>query len=272
MRSGMPGLRHIGWRKRISNASLIAPCSWQRCCCCRSQFERSESAGGPSSGFARTGGHGFIWLPVSCSRRVCYGFWGFSSGFPGFTSRATPSLTLPALAGFLLTAAVVAFAEEAFFRGALFGLAARTAPPAVAMLFVSALFAVLHFLKPPEHALGTSAVQWWSGLAFLPKTFWQWGNPGLVLGGFTTLFVVALVLGYARLRTGALFLPMGLHAGWIFGLKSYGKISRHATKATLWVGGDLLHGLAPVLIVVLTGGIVWMWLEQEERLDPETDR
>ena len=177
-----------------------------------------------------------------------------------------------ALGGFLLTAAVVAAAEEAFFRGALLGLTGRTAAPGAALVFVSALFAVLHFLKPPEHAVAVGAVRWWSGFAFLPKTFWQWHEPGLVLGGFTTLFAVALVLGYARLRTRALVAAVGLHAGWVFGLKSFGKVSRHPAAPGPWIGGDLLHGLAPVLIVLLTGAVVWVsWLEQETRLALDVD-
>ena len=171
-----------------------------------------------------------------------------------------------ALGGFLITALVVAAAEEAFFRGALLGLVGRTASPGAALVFVSALFAVLHFLKPPEHAVNMGLIRWWSGFAFLPKTFWQWREPGLVLGGFTTLFVVALVLGYARLRTRALWLPIGLHAGWVFGLKSFAKVSRHPAPPNLWIGGDLLHGLGPVLVVVLTGAVVGAWLEQEKRL------
>ena len=174
-----------------------------------------------------------------------------------------------ALGGFLLTAGVVAALEETFFRGALLGLIGRTASPWAALVFVAALFAVLHFLKPPEHAVAVDAVRWWSGFAFLPKTFWQWREPGLVLGGFTTLFAVALVLGFARLRTRALWLPIGLHAGWVFGLKSFGKVSRHPAEPGLWIGGDLLHGLGPVLVVLLTGAAVWGWLEQERRLDPD---
>ena len=173
------------------------------------------------------------------------------------------------IAGFLVTAAVVAAAEEAFFRGALLGLIGRTASATVALVVVSALFAVLHFLKPPEHAVDVSVVRWWSGFAFLPRTFWQWRDPGLVLGGFTTLFAVALVLGLTRLRTGALWLPMGLHAGWVFGLKSFARVSRHRAAPDLWIGGDLLHGLGPVLVVAFTGGIVWFWLEQERRLNPD---
>ncbi len=175
-----------------------------------------------------------------------------------------PHGTLPveALLSFLGSAAAVGLAEEAFFRGVLLGLARRTARPTAALVFVSALFAVLHFFKPPPRAMDQPAVGWFSGFEFLPKTFWQWHDPLLVAGGFTTLFLVALVLGYARLRTRSLWLPIGLHAGWVFGLKSFNKVSRHPSPPNLWIGDDLLHGLAPVLVVGLTGVVIWWSLRR----------
>ena len=186
-------------------------------------------------------------------------FWGLRI----YTPRA--HLSLGTAAGFLVSAVAVALAEEAFFRGALLGLARRTARPASALIFVSALFAVLHFLKPPPRGPDQPAVHWLSGFEFLPKVFWQWHDPLLVAGGFTTLFLVALVLGMARLRTRSLWLPIGLHAGWVFGLKSFNKISRHLSPPSLWIGDDLLHGLGPVLVVGLTGAFVWLWLARTEK-------
>ena len=168
-----------------------------------------------------------------------------------------------ALLPIALTALVVALAEEAFFRGALQGLVGRTARPGVALGSVAALFAVLHFLKPPEHAVGHDAVGWLSGFAFLPKCFWQWGDPQLVFGGFLTLFIVGLALGWARLRTRALSLPIGLHAGWVFGLKTFSRASKHTAEGNWLIGDDLLHGLAPVAAVVLTGALLWLALRRE---------
>ena len=163
------------------------------------------------------------------------------------------------------TAAAVAGAEEAFFRGALQGLVGRTARPGAALVSVAAIFAVLHFLKPPEHAVDHGVVDWLSGFTFLPKCFWQWGDARLVVGGFVTLFLVGLVLGWARGQTRALWLPVGLHAGWVFGLKTFSHATRHTAAAGFLIGDDLLHGLAPVAAVLLTGGGVWLALRREER-------
>ena len=199
-------------------------------------------------GFAAAGG--VLWV-------LGVGLWG--------AGIYAPRLPLPwgTCAGFLGTALAVALAEEAFFRGALFGLVRRTARTGTALVFVAALFAVLHFLKPPPNAVPVADVRWFSGFVLLPRAFWQWGDPQLVLGGFTTLFAVGLVLGYARWRTGALWLPVGLHAGWVFGLKSFNKVSRHLAPSSFWVGDDLLHGLLPVAAVGLTGALVWLWLKKQ---------
>ncbi len=200
-----------------------------------------------AGGFVLAGG--LLWL---------LGLWFWRKHVYALRSTLPPGV----LAGFLVSAAAVALAEEAFFRGVLLGLARRTARPAPALVFVSALFAVLHFFKPPARAVAPTAVDWLSGFAFLPKTFWQWHDPLLVAGGVTTLFLVALVLGYARLRTRSLWLSIGLHAGWVFGLKGFNKVSRHLSPPNLWIGDDLLHGLGPVLVVALTGVVVWWSLNR----------
>ena len=168
------------------------------------------------------------------------------------------ALPVSELAKIAFTAAAVAAAEEAFFRGALQGLVGRTARPGAALGSMAAIFAVLHFLKPPVNAVAHADVNWLSGFAFLPKCFWQWGDARLVVGGFVTLFLVGLVLGWARMRTRALWLPIGLHAGWVFGLKTFSHVSRHTAPGNFVIGDDLLHGLAPVMAVLLTGGVVWL--------------
>lgn len=175
----------------------------------------------------------------------------------GFPSAGT-------LAGFLLTALVVAALEEAFFRGALLGLVRRTAPDRGALGFVTALFAVLHFLKPPDDPGPDNAVHWLSGFTALARAAWQFGDPQLLAGGLTTLLLVGWILGSVRLRTQSLWLPIGLHAGWIFALKSFSRSSRHVADPGLWFGKDMITGLGPVCLLALTGGLLWRWLRREE--------
>lgn len=168
------------------------------------------------------------------------------------------------LGSVLLTAGFVAFIEEWFFRGALFGLILRSARPLPGLLFVSALFAVLHFLKPEENVIPSGNVGWLSGFVLLPHSFWQFGNPLLLLSGFTTLFCVGMILGAARLLTRSLWLPIGLHAGWVFGLRSFARFSRHPAPPSIWFGETLLVGLGSVAVVLLTGLLVWLAVRRED--------
>lgn len=182
----------------------------------------------------------------------------------------TPRIPTPwgVLGSILLTAAVVAALEECFFRGALLGLVTRGDRPLGGLVFISALFAVLHFLKPEENVVAAHEVRWFSGFVLLPHAFWQFAQPSLVFGGFATLFCVGMILGWARLATRSLWLPVGLHAGWILGLRSFAKFSRHPADASIWFGDTLLVGLGSVVVVLLTGGLVWLALQREGKGSP----
>ena len=175
---------------------------------------------------------------------------------------------------FATSAVAVAFLEEWLFRGAILGLLARTLPPGSALVATSALFSILHFLKPNDAALPQS-VHWLSGFAQIPGAFAQFGQPWLVLGGFTTLFCVGWILGWARLRTHSLWLAIGLHAGWVFGLKVFSENTRRLlkAKATLpWFGETLYVGLGSVAAVVLTGLLVHAWLSHVRTSSPDSAR
>ena len=173
--------------------------------------------------------------------------------------RLKPELPWDALPKILLTALVVSAIEESLFRGGLQGLVARSSGPRFALPFVAALFSIVHFLKPREEVVET--VRWWSGFELVPHAFWQFSEPGLVLAGFTTLFVVGWILGEATLRTRSLWMAFGLHAGWICGLKGFSKMTRRVDRDTLpWLGENLLQGLAPLMVLALTYGIVRLLL------------
>ena len=97
------------------------------------------------------------------------------------------------------------------------------------------------------------------GLALLPDTLDQFRQPALLLGGFTTLLLVGLILGYARDRTRSLWMPAGLHAGWVLGKMGLLDVTRQSV-AWPWIGPDILIGLGPLLTVLAVWGIVWWML------------
>ena len=161
-----------------------------------------------------------------------------------------------------LSALVVAGIEESLFRGAIQGAVRRAGSDVAAIIFVSALYAVVHFLKPPENAAPPMQITWGSGFAQALLALRQFGELRLVFGGLVTLFMVGVILGYARTRTRSLWMPVGLHSGWIIAKMGFNKIAHSRGEAWPWFGPDLLTGLASVLAVLAAGLVVWWRLRR----------
>ncbi len=110
-------------------------------------------------------------------------------------------------------------------------------------------------------------MNWASGFWLVGQIFAEFGNPLFILSQFVTLFAVGWILGAARLRTNSLWLSIGLHCGWVFGLKLFSKltlipVSLQKGEHLPWVGRDLKEGLVPLVFVGLTGVIVFLWLRK----------
>ena len=162
-------------------------------------------------------------------------------------------------AGTVVIASVfVPLIEELFFRGFILGILMRSASRMTAVIVTSILFAIIHFLKAPEES--STAVTWASGFISIGHSLDQFREPFLVLGGFTTLFLLAIVLAYARLRTRSLALPIGLHSGWILGAGFFNIIARQRDIDLPWVGKSLLVGIVPLSVALLTWALVRAWL------------
>lgn len=119
-------------------------------------------------------------------------------------------------------------------------------------------------------------VTWGSGFWIVGQIFAKFGNPLFLLSEFFTLFAVGWVLGVARLRTNSLWLSIGLHCGWVFGLKLFSKLTWIPKKLQdgghlPWVGRDLKEGLVPLVFVALTGVIVFAWLRKYQSQSPQSN-
>lgn len=197
--------------------------------------------------------------------------------FENLSNEAKPFVKLAYLTDFnpvniifmaLLAGLCVAFLEEFFFRGCLLGLAVRNLPKLAALGFVSAFFSFVHFLTEPAGLTYPDPISWTTGFWYVGQIFAQFGNPIFILAEFTTLFIVGWILGYARLRTNSLWIPIGLHAGWVFGIKTFSDLTRRAipSEDTMpWIGPSLRSGLASVAMLALTGVVVWFWLRRIDR-------
>ena len=156
----------------------------------------------------------------------------------------------------LLTAISVAFIEEALFRGAILGLVRQTLSTVPAAILVSALFSIVHFLSPAKEQI--AVVRWYSGFELLPHAFWRFSNPLLVLGGFTTIGILGLILAHATIRTGSLWLGIGVHSGLIFGKMGFNKVSKKLHDITPWFGSDITVGFGSILILLLLWFLIWI--------------
>jgi membrane protease YdiL (CAAX protease family) len=171
-----------------------------------------------------------------------------------------------------LGAVAVAFVEELLFRGGILGLFRRTMRPMAALFWVTALFAIVHFLKPDD-SFDITEVGWLSGFALIPHTFHQFAEPMDLLAGFTTLFVLGWLCGDATLRTRALWLSIGLHAGVVLVKMSYSAMAKFSVKQKFradylpWVDEKFETGLVPVAVLLLAWGVVRLWLAYENRLN-----
>ena len=156
-----------------------------------------------------------------------------------------------------ITAALGAgIVEEFFFRGLLLGLLLRTMTETKALLALTFVFALIHFLKPPEGwQINDAAVTWSSGFLVLRQIAAGFGDVDFLLAEFATLFAVGWVLARVRLQTGALWAGIGLHGGWVFGLKYFSALTTYTGSWLPWIGANLKVGLMPLFTVLLTGWI-----------------
>lgn len=173
-----------------------------------------------------------------------------------------PSWSVGPIAGRTLSALIVPFIEEPLFRGLILGVLLRASTVPVAMFLSSAIFSILHFLKAPQNT--STVVTWTSGFASIANAFTQFADPLLVLAAFTTLFLLGWILADARVRTQSLWLPIGLHAGWIFVSAAFNKIAHRELLALPWIGKSLLVGLAPLCVALVSWAMVRAWLKHVE--------
>ena len=160
----------------------------------------------------------------------------------------------------LLSALIVALLEEGLFRGAILGLFRRTMKPWPAIVATSAIFSAVHFLKPDEN-VQVEHVHWLAGFELVPHVFHQFAEPMLLLGGFTTIFVLGIMLADVTTRTRSLWMGIGLHAGLVFVKMSFSKLTKRESAHLPWIGEELQIGLVPVGVLLLAWLIARLWLQ-----------
>jgi uncharacterized protein len=121
-----------------------------------------------------------------------------------------------AMLRYFFVGVAVALVEETLFRGVLQGALQRQMNAVLALLAASVVYSAVHFLKPYNANIPADQVQWNSGFICLIEAVPQSFNHHGVFVSIVTLFLAGCVLGLAYVKTGALYLPIGLHAGWVW--------------------------------------------------------
>ena len=193
-------------------------------------------------------GLGFVSLAAVCAVALAVGGRVFDGG-------GSAGELAGRLLGGLATALVVAVLEELLFRGAIFGGLRRAMPWGAALAVSSAVYAIVHFLGKPARP---DVVAWDTGLRVMPGMLAGFLELRTLVPAFFSLTLAGVILGLAYQWTGELYASMGIHAGWIFWLKSYGSLTSAAPGANerLWGSDKLVDGwFAFAMIVVVLAAV-----------------
>jgi uncharacterized protein len=149
--------------------------------------------------------------------------------------------------------------EELLFRGLILGMMLQALRQRTALVACTFLFAIVHFLTPPEGLVIQEAdIHAGTGFWLVGIILGHFTHLDFFLAEFCTLFAVGWALVRARMVTGGLWLSIGLHAGWVFGLKWFSALTRTSKDLKEgdflpWVGLNLKAGLLSLIVVVFTG-------------------
>jgi membrane protease YdiL (CAAX protease family) len=194
--------------------------SWREAGLVRPRGQWNKLLGGLLVGFlslAVVGG-----MAILCGNRV-------------FNRAATAHEVVSAICSAIGTAAIVAVMEEILFRGGIFGGLRKFFHWPVALVVSSLIYALVHFMHRADFS---GAVGWNSGLALLPRMLAGFADFQAFIPGFLNLTLAGVLLGLAYQRTGNLYFSIGLHAGWIFWLKTYGAFTVGTPNSSAWFWGS----------------------------------
>lgn len=129
------------------------------------------------------------------------------------------AMALDAFVAGMLSGLAVGFVEETFFRGLLQGAVVReTRRPLASILLVSIVYSAVHFLARVK--IPHAEVAWDSGLTLLQSVGANFAAPGRIADSFLALVAVGLLLGVVTWWTGSIALATGLHAGWVWMMRT----------------------------------------------------
>ena len=147
----------------------------------------------------------------------------------------------------LMAALALTTVMEVFFRGIAMGIFLRAMRPAAALGMSAAFFALVLSVIPPAGVNVADPEAARPGFELLRLVGMRFAEPGALLGSFMPLLALGGVLAFARWRSASLWLPAGLHAGWLFSKNLLAELS--AMPAQNW----LSQGVVPLAAILIAG-------------------
>jgi membrane protease YdiL (CAAX protease family) len=156
----------------------------------------------------------------------------------------------------VMQASVIALVAEVLFRGIVLGVFLRAMRPAAALGMSAAFFALVASLVPPAGLHVADPEARGVGFDMVRMLALRFADGPALLENFAPLLALGLVLAYARWRTASLWLPIGMHVGWLTAKSILnGMVSVGSASAPL-IGADLVqHFLLPLAAILGTGAL-----------------
>ncbi len=159
----------------------------------------------------------------------------------------------------LLAGITVALIEETLFRGLFFKITMRWHNPAIAIFISSFFYSILHFIKPLS-SIDPNTLSLFSGFEVMANAFYALSE--LRPDDFMALFSVGILLAVVRYRTNSLAYCIGMHASWVFLLKTTKEFSSSnpSSSFSILVGEyDGIIGWLSFFSLILTSIIYYLY-------------
>ncbi|HKF30021.1 MAG TPA: CPBP family intramembrane glutamic endopeptidase [Candidatus Binataceae bacterium] len=170
-----------------------------------------------------------------------------ASAMEGFPSAGRAAGLLPK---YVLSAALIAVIEEAFFRAFLFGGMKDDFGSTGALIVSSTIYALAHLVRAPGRFYATT-LDLSAGVRTLGLSFSQLSAPLSALPTLIGLFLLGVVLAEAFILTGTVWFSVGLHAGFVIGAKLWPKMMVTRRELPGWLAG---WGKQPLI----SGAAAWV--------------
>jgi len=178
-----------------------------------------------------------IWLLVATQ---------FGVGLRGFRH---PELwrVLSAAVAALGSAICVALLEETVFRGFMLHALMDKLGRYRGILLTSAIFATLHlftldYFLTSIRDVAFDGTRWYEGFRLLALFFRPLASPLRVAPGLVGLFLAGWLLAELTARTRSLWPAIGLHAGWVWAIKTSGRVWKYYDPTPAGAGPAWLFG------------------------------